>query len=97
MPADIAELITSYLPSGWRFSHVILLDTDWQVIIADDEHCVSATGGSIEEALCNATLKADAGEYTGRLFDGTLGLSVRTVDLSALVQEKKAEPILRRL
>jgi hypothetical protein len=56
------------VPHGWRITHMILLDPDWQVIIQDGEHVVVATGDDIEHAIDVAIEKVECGHYNGRLF-----------------------------
>jgi|SRR5215831_12956189 len=96
MPADIAELINSYLPEGWSCTHVIGLGDDWQVICISDEFCAVSTGGSIEEALAGAGSKIEDGKFAGRLWDGiALQRSVEQelkIDLSKLFKRAPQKP-----
>ena len=65
-PIDVQ--IDNRLPLGWRFTHVINLTPDWQIIATDEEHVVCATGDTIEEACHEACKKIAAETFVGRLF-----------------------------
>lgn len=60
--------IAEQLPPDWQLSNLIFNDNTWQVNATDNEHVVVATGATISEALDNAYIKADTGEFNGRLF-----------------------------
>lgn len=100
MPADIAELIGSYLPDGWSLRQIGLSEGVWQVLACDEGlYTAKGSGGSVEEAL---TLCAEAileGRTGGRLWDGVFdrrALTEQRVDLASLIA--KPEPIkLRRI
>lgn len=69
MSAILAE-ITCLLPQGdeWYLSNLIFLTAEsWQVNITNGEHVTVATGTNPEDAISNATLKAESGIFTGRL------------------------------
>jgi hypothetical protein len=85
------------VPSGWRITHMILLDPDWQVIIQDGEHVVVATGDSIEEAVDVAIEKSHYGHYNGRLFElkDLIKDPIPKFDIMSIVSARL--PKLRRL
>ena len=61
--------IQNRLQSDWHMTHIIRLgEASWQVNISDGEHVAVATGSCIEEALMNAQVKANEGDFVGRLF-----------------------------
>lgn len=62
--------IEAGFPLGWHVTHIMFIDTSWQVNVYDDEHAVVATGETIEDALNNATAKILECIYVGRLFNG---------------------------
>ena len=65
---SIEDQFTEQLPPDWQLSNLIYNDGTWQVNATDGEHVVIATGITISEALDNAYIKADAGEFIGKLF-----------------------------
>lgn len=64
----IDDLIS--LPNGFRVTHIILLDPDWQVLANDGEHAVLSTGNTIAAALQNTLERIYAGTYQGRVHNG---------------------------
>lgn len=52
------------LPLGWRLTHLIRLDPDWQAIIADEDHVAVATGDDIASAIARAVERAIQGQYS---------------------------------
>lgn len=65
----IADDLNRFMPEGWKLTHLINLEGEWQANICDDEFVVVATGKEIEEAVYNAAQKTyNESSYTGRLF-----------------------------
>lgn len=65
--SDLSYL-NSKLQDGWVFTHLILLEPDWQVILKNNEHVVVATGDSPSAAFVSALWKIEHEQWAGRLF-----------------------------
>ncbi len=70
----LSQSLNDHLPIGWRCTHVIYLGLAnddgaacWEVITGDDEHCVTTTGDTIEDALLSASAKIHAEKYSGKI------------------------------
>ena len=66
----MTEFVVHYsgLPAGFEVTHLISLDPDWQANLRDDEHVAVGTGATPEAAIASAVLKAESGQFVGRLF-----------------------------
>jgi hypothetical protein len=95
--------ISATLPEGFAVTHLIHLDPCWQVILASEDHIVTATGETIEDAFAYAAQKVDEGKYNDRFslynpqllertseFDTPLPLTLADLGLA------QAKPIARR-
>jgi hypothetical protein len=65
---SLLQSLNALLPIGWRLTHLIHLDPEWQVNITDDDHVVVATGETPERALAMASANIIAERYAGRIF-----------------------------
>jgi len=62
--AQFEELLD--LGKGWRVTHLCELSFEhcsWQAIATDEVHVVTATGGSIGEAISNVLIKTETGPF----------------------------------
>ena len=85
----LAETINNLLPDAWHICNVVFLDPDWQVIAADDDYVVVATGETIEAALAQAVTKIHLGKYAGSFSIGNLRApEAPKVDLMQLMRKK---------
>lgn len=94
---EFEEWLVYSLPNGWYLSHLVWLDHCWQVQIADDEHVVNATGGSITEAVHNCTNKALREEYSGRFSVSKIMATEQPDILSLLALPSTLQKPLRRI
>lgn len=94
MPADIAELIGSFVPEGWAFHNLQRKNESWEVVLTDGKDYVMVLGGSVEEALSKACLDIDAGDYWS--VNGA-NMAPDRPSLLSLISEQKPVMITRRL
>jgi hypothetical protein len=83
------------LGNGWRVTNLSELVTGWQAIATDDIHVVIATGGSIGEAIANATLKSETGPFDKVLVGVPYDQPKRS--LASIIQVPEPPRINRRI
>ncbi len=64
--ATILSQLHDLTTVGWRVTHLIWLDTEWQCNITDGDHIAIGTGLDPEDACANASLKALHGSFAER-------------------------------
>lgn len=93
----LSAQLQSSLPEGWKLTHLILLDPEWQCNITDDEYVAIGTGESLESAITSAAQKALDGQTVGRLLSlGRLRTAEPSDLFSALGFKRPAPTVVTR-
>lgn len=98
------ELALSYIPVGWKLSHIISLDRgEWEAILISDDYCSVATGSSPYDAIHAAIVKTGAIKYLSALYkpsDHSFDDSKPLVDIQTALRNFTAsfsKPLRRRI